>query len=110
MAMEFRTVCHRSSVLSVSLDRALESLTFRDCRRIHSVASLKNIRLDLAAERVLVRVIKLKLSDKSLAGNACLIEVTLLRLVYAVAVNYFFVAALLMILSFLSTKPTCTAL
>ena len=96
MAMELGTVCHRSSVLTVSLDRALESLTFGDRRRVHSVASLEDVRLDFAAERILVRILKLKLSDESLAGNACLIEMALLRLVCAVAVNHFFLTRLIL--------------
>ena len=46
MTMEFRTVSHRSSVLVMSLDRTLESFTFRDCSSIYFVSSSKDISFD----------------------------------------------------------------
>src|SRR5699024_3862411 len=47
MTMELGTVSHRSSVLTKSLDRALESLTFGDRGCVNLVASRKDVCLDL---------------------------------------------------------------
>ena len=47
MAMEFRTVGHRASVLSETLDRALEAFSLGDTYHVNAVAVLKNVCLDL---------------------------------------------------------------
>ena len=62
MAMEFGTVSHGTSVLAVSLDRALESLTFGDRGHINSVTVRKDIRLDLASKCIFFCVLQLQFS------------------------------------------------
>ena len=47
MTMELGTVSHRSSVLAVSLDCALEAFTFGNSGCIYLVASCEDISLDL---------------------------------------------------------------
>ena len=57
-------------MLTVSLDRTLESLTFGDRSCINSVACFEDVSLDLASKCVLFCILKLELSYESLAGNA----------------------------------------
>ena len=87
MTMEFGTVHHRSSVLTKSLNSTLEAFSFADCRSINLVSCCKDISLNLSTKCVLISVLKLELSDISLAANASLLEVTLHSLCYAMSVN-----------------------
>ena len=97
MTMEFRTVSHRTSVLSMSLDCTLESFTFGNSGCINFVSSCKYISFDLASKCIFLCVVKSELSDISLAGNACLIEVSFQCLVYAMSVNDFFLSVLIFV-------------
>ena len=47
MTMVLRTMSHRSSGLSVSLNSALEALTFGDCSSINLLACCENVCLNL---------------------------------------------------------------
>ena len=49
MTMELGAVSHRSSVLSVTLDGALEAFTFGDRGCVYLVACCEDISLDLIA-------------------------------------------------------------
>ena len=91
--MELGTMSHRSSVLTESLDCALESLTFGNSSCIDLVACCEDVSLDLLCQCILLSVFKLELSDISLAGYASLLEVSLLSLVNAVSVDYIFLPA-----------------
>ena len=90
MTMEFGTVRHRSSVLSESLNRTLESLTFGNRRRIDLISRCKDIRFDLAARRIFFRIVKLELSYISFGRYAGLFKVSLHGFGNAVSVDYFF--------------------
>ena len=68
MTMEFRTMSHGTSVLTESLDCALESLTFGNCSSVDFVALCKDISFDNISKFVLVCVLKFELSDVSLSG------------------------------------------
>ena len=67
MTMELRTMCHWTSVLAVPLDRALESLTFGDCRSIDLVACLEDICLDFLCKFIFSCILKLEFSYESLS-------------------------------------------
>ena len=94
VAMELGTVSHRSSVLSQSLDCALEAFTLGNCSRVDLVAFREDIGLDLIAELIICSVFKLEflyvLSDR----YAGLFEVALHSLAHTVAVSNLFFAAL----------------
>jgi hypothetical protein len=77
MTMEFGTVSHRSSVLSVTLDRALETFSLADRGRVNLVACLEDISLDLLLYLVVARVLKTELLEISSYKNFCLVELTL---------------------------------
>ena len=110
--MELGTVSHRTSVLSQSLDSALESFTFGNCSSVDLVAFCKDISLDHIAKIVLCCVLKLELSHKSLAGYASLCKMSHLSLVNTMSVTTCFLpfASLLTTFSFLSTNANlhCT--
>ena len=96
MTMEFRTMSHRSSVLAVSLDRALETFTFGNSGCIHLIAVSEDVSFDLVLYRILFCVLETELADESLVGNTCLVEVSLNRfanqfvsLVYKTNLNCF---------------------
>ena len=77
MSVELGTVSHGSSVLSVSLNRALETFSFGNRRRVDLVAGRENVSLDLILYGILFRVVKLQFADKSLVGNASLVKMAL---------------------------------
>ena len=81
MTVELGTVSHGSSVLSVSLDGALEALTFGDGRHINLVACGEDVCLNLLRQSVAFRILELQLSDVSLIGNAGLVKMAFERLV-----------------------------
>ena len=82
MTMEFGTVCHRSSVLAMSLDSALKALTFGDGSRVNLVACSKDIRLDLVLNGIFLGILKTKLSYISLGTHAGLLEMCYYRIVH----------------------------
>jgi len=90
MTVELRTMCHRSSVLIVSLDRALESFTFRDCSCIDLVASLKDISFDFLSQCIFISVLKFELCHVSFACNTSFCKMSLLSLCHTVTMNDFF--------------------
>ena len=77
MTMEFGTMSHGTSVLTESLDCALESLTFGNSRCINLISGCKHIGFNFASECILLCIFKAELSDVSLAGYASLFEVSL---------------------------------
>ena len=85
MTMEFGTMSHRSSVLTKSLDRTLEALTFADCSSVDSVASCEDVSFDFLCQCVLRRIFKPEFSYISLAGNTSFFEVSLLSFIYAMS-------------------------
>ena len=94
MAMEFGTVSHGTSVLSESLDGALESFSFADCRSVDFVACREDISLDFLSQRILGCVFESEFSHISLAGDSGLVEVSLHRFIHTMSVNDFFLACL----------------
>ena len=100
MTMEFRTMSHRSSVLTKSLDRTLEALTFADCSSVDSVASCEDVSFDFLCQCVLRRIFKPEFSYISLAGNTSFFEVSLLSFIYAMSVNDFLLASLVSVDNF----------
>ena len=94
MTVELGTVAHRSSVLSESLDCALEAFTFGNCSSVDLVAFCEDVSLDLVAELVLCSVFKLEFLYVLLNSNASLVEVALHSLANAVAVSNFLLAVL----------------
>ena len=84
---------HRSSVLTKSLDCALEALTLADSGSINLVTLCEDVSLDFCAQGVLLCVLKLELSYLSLRAYASLLKVTLLCLVNTVSVDNFLLAA-----------------
>ena len=93
MTMELGTMSHRSSVLSKSLDCALEALTFGDCRSIYLIACSEDVSFDLCTKGVLLSVLKLELSYISLGAYASLLEVALLCFVNTMSVYDLLLAA-----------------
>ena len=87
VTMEFGTMGHGASVLSVSLDRALESFSFGNGRCVDLVPGCKHIRFDFASKRIFFSVFKFELSDISLAGYARLVKVSLHCLSNTVSVD-----------------------
>ena len=94
MTVELGTVAHGSSVLSQSLDSALEAFTFCNCSDIDLVAFCEDVSLDLVAELVICSVFKFKFLNVLLNRCAGLVEVALHCLANAVAVSNFLVALL----------------
>ena len=90
--MELGTVSHRTSVLSQSLDSALESFSFGNCSSVDLVALCKDISLDHIAKIVICCVLKLELFHKTLAGYASLCKMSHLSLVYTMSVSYLLLA------------------
>ena len=82
MTVEFRTMSHRSSALSKSLNSALETFTFGDSSCVYLIASSEDISFDFVFYVVLFRILKTELSNESLVRYASLVKVTLYRLVY----------------------------
>ena len=93
MAMELGTVLHGASVLSKSLDGALEAFSFGDTGYIHPVPFREDIRFDFRAKAVLIGVLKLKFPDISLRACSGFFEVSLLGFVCAMSVDDFLFAA-----------------
>src|SRR5699024_10455861 len=93
MTMELGTVCHRSSALAVTLDRALEAFTFGNRRCIYMISCCKDISLDLLSKCIFLCVVKSELFYISLSGYACLIEVALLSLCHTISVCDLLLAA-----------------
>ena len=81
VTVELGTMSHGSSVLSVSLDRALEAFTLGDCCGVYLIANLKDVSLDLLRRSVLAGVLKSELLYVSLSRNTGLCEMSLLSLV-----------------------------
>ena len=106
--MELGTVCHRSSALAVTLDRALEAFTFGNRRCIYMISCRKDISLDLLSKCIFLCVVKSELFYISLSGYACLVEVALLSLChpFLCAICFLPLLSFVTIFSFLSTKPT----
>ena len=94
VTVELGAVAHRSSVLSESLDRALEAFTLCNCSSVDLVALCEDISLDLVAELIICSVFKFEFLYVLFDLYAGLVEVTLHRLAYAVAVSNFLLAAL----------------
>ena len=94
VTVELGAVAHRSSVLSESLDCALEAFTFGNCSCIDLVAFCEDVSLDLVAELVLCSVFKLEFLYVLLNCNASLVEVALHSPANAVAVSNFLLAVL----------------
>ena len=97
MTMEFRTVSHRTSVLSMSLDCTLESFTFGNSGCINFVSSCKYISFDLASKCIFLCVVKSELSDISLSGYTSFCKMSHLSLVNAMSVNDFFLSVLVLV-------------
>ena len=93
MTMELGTMSHRSSVLSKSLDCALEALTFGDCGSVYLIACSEDVSFDLCTKGVLLSVLKLELSYISLGAYASLLEVALLCFVNTMSVYDLLLAA-----------------
>ena len=70
MTMEFRTMSHRSSALSKSLNSALETFTFGDSSCINLIASSEDISFDFVFYVILFRILKTELSNESLVRYA----------------------------------------
>ena len=84
---------HRSSVLSQSLNSTLETFSFGDCGSVHFVAHRKNVSLNLSAQAVFPGIFQLKFPDISLSAHTRFLTVSHDSLVCAMHVNYFFLAA-----------------
>ena len=91
--MEFGTMLHRSSVLTKSLDRTLETFTFGNCGSINLVACCEDISFNLCTESIFFCIFKFEFSYISLGCRAGFLEMSLHSLVYAVCVNDFFLSA-----------------
>jgi hypothetical protein len=87
MTVELGTVSHGSSVLTESLDSALEALALGDAGSIYMIAFSEDVGLDFLSQLIFGRVVKTELTNITLCGNAGLLEVACLRLVRAVTVS-----------------------
>ena len=76
MTMEFGTVSHRSSVLTMSLDCALETFTFGNSGCINLVACSEDISFDFVLYRILFCIVETEFSNESLVRNTCFVEVS----------------------------------
>ena len=92
MTVEFRTVSHRSSVLTKSLDRALETFTFGNSSCVYFVAFCEDISFDLICKFVICSVLESEFANKSLAAYASFVKVTFLCFVHTMSVSDFFFA------------------
>ena len=97
MTVEFGTMSHRSSVLAMSLDSALESFTFGNSGCIHFISGSKNICFDFLSRCIFGCIVKFEFPYISLAGNSGFIEVALLSLLNTMSVNNFFLTALVFV-------------
>src|SRR5699024_2960808 len=97
VTVELGTMSHGSSVLSVSLDRALEAFTLGDSCGVYFIANLKDISFDLLCWSILLCVLKSELLYVSLSRNTGFCEMSLLSLCQAVAVNDLFLAAFIFV-------------
>ena len=78
--MELGTMCHRSSVLSISLDGALEAFTLGNSGCVNLIACREDVSLNLIFYGILFSILKLEFSYISLVRNASLIKMTFLWL------------------------------
>ena len=62
MAMELGTMCHRSSVLSISLDGALEAFTLGNSGCVNLIACREDVSLNLIFYGILFSILKLEFS------------------------------------------------
>ena len=92
MTMEFGTMSHRSSVLSKSLNSALESFTFGDCSCIDLIACCEDVCFDLICKIVLCCILKFELSYISLSRNTGFSEMSHFSFVYTMSVSDFLFA------------------
>ena len=91
MSVEFGTVSHRTSVLSVSLDCTLETFTFGNCSSIYFITICKDISFDFLCKCVFCCIFKFKFSYISLTCNTCFFEVSLKSFINTMSVDNFFV-------------------
>ena len=88
---------HGTSVLSVSLDRALESFSFGDRRCVDLISGFKYISLDLISKCIIAHIFKFELSHISFGGNPCLVKMTFHGLAHAMSVNDLFLSILVLV-------------
>ena len=84
-------------MLSMSLDSALETFSFRDCRCVDLIANCKYICLNLASKCIFLCAFQLKLSDKPFAGNSCLVKVALHSFANTMSVDNLFFSTLVLV-------------
>ena len=97
MTVEFGTMGHGASVLSMSFDRALETLALGDRGSIYLIACRKDIRFDLFAQFIFFGILEFEFPYISLARNAGFIKMSFHGFRCAVSVDHFFFAALILI-------------
>ena len=100
MTMEFRTVSHRSSMLTKSLNSALESFTFRNCSCVYMIAFCKDICFDFICKIIISCIFKLELSYKSLSRHTSFLEMSHFSFVYAMSVSDFFLTVGIFVYNF----------
>ena len=95
--MEFGTVSHRTSVLSKSLNSALETFTFGNCSCVDLVAFCKDISFDHITQVVLSCVLKFELFYKSLSGYTSFCKMSHLSFVNTMSVSDFFLSVCILV-------------
>ena len=79
-------MCHRSSALSVTFDRALETFTFGDCCRIDVISLCEDISFDLLSKSIFLCIVKSKFFYISFSGYACFVKVAFFSFCHTVSV------------------------